>query len=314
MYVRSDLSDHQFPDGCAMTIGTYDGLHLGHLSVINELQAKARTRGLPTALVTFDAHPRGVLRPGHTPRLLSDLAQKLELIEAAGLDAAYVLPFDQSVADETAEAFIRRVVVDGLQARVVVVGTDFRFGRDRRGDVEMLGRSAADHGFELTGVELLADGHHPDRKVSSSAIRAAIGAGRVDRAAEMLGRPHEVRGEVVTGDQRGRTIGFPTANVNVPNVIALPGDAVYAGWYVRPSGERFKAAINLGRRPTFYEHADVSLLEAHLLDFSGELYGEIGRVQFITRLRTEVTFDGIDGLKAQLARDVADTRTVLERY
>ena len=294
-----------------MTIGAYDGVHLGHQAVIRATQAAAARFGARTALVTFDPHPAYVLRPESAPKLLTDLEQKLDLLEACGVDTVVVVPFDQEAAQETAEDFVARVVVSGLQARAVVVGADFHFGKARGGNVARLKELGGLHGFEVEGLQLLPKPDGSTDAVSSTAIRRALADGDVTGAARQLGRLHEIRGPVVTGDQRGRTIGFPTANVAVPKQMALPADAVYAAWYVRPDGTRHPAALNIGKRPTFYDNAEHSLIEAHLIDFAGDLYGEDARVQLVELLRREQRFDGIDALAAQLQRDVAHARDVL---
>jgi riboflavin kinase/FMN adenylyltransferase len=193
----------------------------------------------------------------------------------------------------------------------VVVGSDFHFGRGREGNVALLAREGQRHGFEAIGLDLVPVLDGSGSVVSSTAIRSAVAQGDVERAASMLGRFHELRGEVVTGDQRGRTIGFPTANVAISGEMALPGDGIYAGWYLRPDGSRHPAAINVGRRPTFYEHADEALVEAFLLDFEGDLYGERARVQFVSYLRPELKFDSVEALVEQMHRDVARSRQVL---
>jgi riboflavin kinase/FMN adenylyltransferase len=193
----------------------------------------------------------------------------------------------------------------------VVVGSDFHFGRGRSGNVRLLEAEGRRLGFDAIGLDLVPVRDGSGAIVSSTAIRSAVAAGAVERAAAMLGRWHELRGEVVTGDQRGRTIGFPTANVAVPGEMAMPGDGIYAGWYVRPDGTRHPAAINVGRRPTFYESATEALLEAYLLDFSGDLYGERARVQFVAHLRPELKFDSVDALVAQMRLDVEESRRVL---
>ncbi len=294
-----------------MTIGAYDGVHLGHQAVIRATQAAAARFGARTALVTFDPHPAYVLRPESAPKLLTDLEQKLDLLEACGVDTVVVVPFDQEAAQETAEDFVARIVVGGLQARAVVVGADFHFGKARGGNVGLLSELGGLHGFEVEGLQLLPKPDGTTDAVSSTAIRLALAEGDVTGAARQLGRLHEIRGPVVTGDQRGRTIGFPTANVAVPKQMALPADAVYAAWYVRPDGTRHPAALNIGKRPTFYDNAEHSLIEAHLIDFAGDLYGEDARVQLVELLRREQRFDGIDALAAQLQRDVAHARDVL---
>jgi len=299
------------PGGTVVTIGAYDGVHLGHQAVIVEVRRLAAELGCRSAVVTFDRHPATVVRPESAPKLLTDLDQKLELLAEHGVDITVVVPFDEARSKEEPEEFIREVLVDALAARAVVVGQDFHFGHQRRGNVGLLSEIGRREGFVVRGVPLLERPDGIEEPVSSTAIRRALAGGDVEPVAAMLGRPYEVRGIVVRGDQRGRTIGFPTANVEVPNSTALPADGVYAGTYVRPDGTEHPCAINLGRRPTFYEHADHSLLEAHLLDFSGELYGEPARVRFKHFLRSERKFSGIDELVAQLRHDVEHARTML---
>jgi riboflavin kinase/FMN adenylyltransferase len=294
----------------AVTIGAYDGVHIGHRQLIARVEESARSFGCASAVVTFDQHPATVVRPASAPRLLTDLDQKLELLGAAGVGLTVVVHFDKERAAETAEDFVRTVLVDGLQARSVVVGHDFHFGRDRRGNVELLARMGAEYGFDVTGVRLLTAG--PDAQpVSSTRIRQLLAGGEVEQAALLLDRPHQVRGTVVDGDKRGRELGFPTANVAVPQAIAMPGDGVYAGWYLDPAGIRRPAALSLGRRPTFYEDAELSLLEAHLIDFSGDLYGQEARVEFVSRIRGQVRFDSVDALVVQMGADVERARSEL---
>ena len=313
MKVFRDPARCEAGDGHAITVGVYDGVHIGHQAVIRSAQRRAGQLGLRSALVTFDPHPAYVLRPESAPLLLTDLDQKLDLLSDLGLDAVLVVPFDAQRALESAEEFVERVIVDALGARAVVVGGDFHFGRDRAGNVELLTKLGQHHGFDVEGVQLLPQPNGPSEAVSSTAIRRALAEGRVDTAARLLGRYHEIRGPVVEGDQRGRTIGFPTANVAFAPHMAVPADAVYAAWYVRPDGTRWPAAVNVGRRPTFYQNAEHSLLEAHLIGFDGDLYGERGRVQFVELLRSEQRFDGIEALAAQLQRDIARAAEVLAR-
>jgi riboflavin kinase/FMN adenylyltransferase len=298
-------------DGSAVTIGAYDGIHVGHRAVIERVRTLAATRSLTSAVVTFDRHPASVVRPESAPRLLTDSDQKLELLAATGVDATLLVHFDARRAAESPEDFVADVLVRRLRTRLVVVGEDFHFGHQRRGNVAMLRSLGAEHGFEVAPLELLPRADGIDEPVSSTAIRRALAGGEVDVAARMLGRPFEVRGIVVTGDQRGRTLGFPTANVEIPNQICLPADGVYAGWYERPDGSVHPCAVNLGRRPTFYAHADHSLLEAHLLDADVDLYGEAAKVRFVAFLRSERKFAGIDALVAQLRADIAATRRAL---
>ena len=300
--------------GSVVTIGAYDGVHLGHQAVIAAVRRRAEADGLESAVVTFDRHPASVVRPESAPRLLTDLPQKLELLAATGLDRCLVVSFDEARSKEPAEEFVREVLVDALGARVVIVGEDFHFGHQRRGNVDLLRAMGGELGFEVTGLALLDASGAPatdGTKASSTAIRHALVEGDLDAANGLLGRPHEVRGVVAHGDARGRELGFPTANVSVPGDILLPADGIYAGWYERPDGSVHQTAISLGRRPTFYEEAHASLLEAHLLDLTADLYDEPARVRFVARLRGEVRFDGVDELVAQIQRDCEDTRRAL---
>ena len=296
--------------GAVVTIGAYDGVHLGHRALIGRVLATAGELGAAAAVVTFDRHPAAVVRPASAPKLLTDLDQKLELLAATGLDRAVVLRFDEERSQESAEEFVEDVLVGCLRARAVVVGHDFHFGHRRRGNVPLLQEMGAELGFDVLGISLVADqpGEEP---VSSTRIRQLLVAGEVEAAARLLGRPHEVRGRVERGDARGRGLGFPTANVAVPTEILLPAEGIYAGWYERPGGQAHPAAISVGRRPTFYDEATAAVLEAHLLDFEGDLYEERAKVRFVRRLRDEERFDSVDGLTAQMARDVEAARMAL---
>jgi len=285
-------------------------VHTGHRYVIERVKRTASESGLLAGVVTFDRHPAAVVRPGSAPKLLTDLDQKLELLARTGVDFVLVVTFDEQRANESAEDFVREVLVGCLDAKVVVVGHDFHFGHARRGNVALLEEMGAALGFKVEGLDLLSDGLGKEA-VSSTRIRALLAEGSVGEAASLLGRPHQVRGTVVRGDQRGRLLGYPTANVAVGTDVALPADGVYAGWYQRPDGHRRPAAISVGRRPTFYEHEPRSLVEAHLLDFSGDLYGEQARVEFVAHLRSQARFASAAELVDQMDRDVATTRAVL---
>lgn len=312
MRVITDLSVSPWPgERTVITIGAYDGVHLGHQAVIAEVRRIAEATGARSAVLTFDRHPASVVRPESAPQLLTDLEQKLELLAATGIDATLVVKFDESQSLEEPMSFAQRVLVDCVAASVVVVGEDFHFGHGREGNVATLRELGAGRDFEVIPLSLLPRSDGPDEPISSTAIRRAMAGGQVELAATMLGHPFEARGIVVQGDQRGRLLGFPTANVEVPISICVPADGVYAGWYHRPDGNRHACAINLGRRPTFYEHADHSLLEAHLLDFEGDLYTETARVEFTHFLRSERKFDGIDALISQLKNDIDHARAVL---
>jgi riboflavin kinase/FMN adenylyltransferase len=301
--------------GAVVTIGVYDGVHIGHHAVLRLVRELADARGLSAVCITFDRHPAEVVRPESAPKLLTTPEQKLELLDATGfLDLAYVLHFDAARSQEPAEDFVREVLVRAAHARLVVVGADFHFGRGRGGDVAMLQGMGAELGFEVIGVGLEAAPAGTGQGgtiYSSTRIRELLAGGDVEGAAELLGRPHEVRGVVVEGDRRGRELGYPTANVMVPNRSCLPADGIYAGTFVGADGLARMTAISLGRRPTFYETADSSLLEAYVLDFDGDLYGQSVNVRFVSRLRGEEKFASVDDLVAQIARDVDATRVAL---
>ena len=310
--VVTDLSVSPWPgERAVITVGAYDGVHRGHQAVIAEVRRIADASGARSAVVTFDRHPASVVRPESAPKLLTDLDQKLELLAATGVDATVVVRLDEAQSREEPMSFAQRVLVDCLGTSVVVVGEDFHFGHGREGNVATLRELGAVRDFEVLPLSLVGRSDGPDEPISSTAIRRAMAGGQVELAATLLGHPFEARGVVVQGDQRGRLLGFPTANVEVPIAVCVPADGVYAGWYHRPDGSRHACAINLGRRPTFYEHAEHSLLEAHLLDFNGDLYTEAARVEFTNFLRSERKFDGIDALISQLKNDVDHARVVL---
>jgi riboflavin kinase/FMN adenylyltransferase len=244
--------------------------------------------------------------------LLTDLDQKLELLQQTGIDATLIVEFNRERSTEDPALFVKRVLVDTLRARVVVVGEDFHFGFNRGGNVAMLRELGKQFDFQVEPVKLIARPDGVEEPVSSTSIRRALAGGQVEIATNLLGRAYEMRGVVVNGDKRGQSIGFPTANVEVPNAMCLPADGVYAGRFRCDDGSVHACAINLGRRPTFFEHADHSLLEAHLLDFSGDLYGQKVSVTFEHFLRSERKFDGLEAIKTQLQLDVAAARLALQ--
>jgi riboflavin kinase/FMN adenylyltransferase len=299
----------------AVTIGAFDGVHLGHRAVLRLVHDLARARGLASTVLTFDRHPAEVVRIESAPRLLTTAEQKIELLAATGsVDEVVVLPFDDARSKETAEQFVEEFLVGRLRTRLVVVGADFHFGFGRRGDVPLLQRMGADLGFETIGLGLVAspDGREaaPGRApYSSTRVRNLVASGDVEGAAAILGRPHEVRGTVEHGDARGRELGFPTANVAVPERACLPADGVYAGTLVGPDGVERLAACSIGRRPTFYAENGLLLLEVFVLDFEGDLYGAPVRVRFHRRLRGQERYDRVEDLIAQMHRDVEAVRT-----
>ncbi len=294
-----------------LTIGAYDGVHLGHQTVIQSVRKRAEEENSLSVVVTFDRHPASVVRPESAPLLLTDIEQKLEFLEATGVDAVVIVPFNEHQATEEPVDFVKRVLVGQLGVKHIVVGEDFHFGKNRSGNVALLRAEGVKHDFTVGPLELIERSDGVEEPISSTAIRRALKGGDVATAAKMLGRHYEVRGPVVTGDQRGRTIGFATANVQVPGTICLPADGVYAGVYMRPDGKRYACAINLGRRPTFYEHSNSSLLEAHLIDQNINLYDEPAKVQFTHFLRSERKFDGPDALIAQVKLDIDHARELI---
>jgi riboflavin kinase/FMN adenylyltransferase len=310
-------ADHELPlpgeARRAVTIGAYDGVHLGHRAVLGALNEQARADRLESVVVTFDRHPAEIVRPDSAPRLLTDLDQKLELLESTGVDHVVVIHFDEARAAEPAVDFIDEVLGAGLRTKLVVVGEDFHFGHRRQGNVALLAERGRDLGFEVVGHHLVgADGAdaRDESQVSSTAIRRALVEGHLDSANKMLGRPHEIRGPVVAGDKRGREIGFPTANVAVPERMLMPADGIYAG-RLRSDGAWLPAAIYIGHRPTFYDDSEAVLLEVHVLDFDGDLYGAPVSLRFDHRVRDDQKFEGVDQLAAQLERDCVDARRLL---
>ena len=291
------------PDGgpSAVALGVFDGIHLGHRAILGTAVAQARRHGLASLACTFEPHPIDVLQPGRAPLPLTTLAERLELIAETGIDTTVVITFTPAVAAVEPEAFVRDVLVGTLRARHVVVGFNHRFGRGARGDARLLEALGAELGFHAHVVPPTTVDGVP---VSSSQIRAALQAGDLPRAAKLLGRPYAVPGEVVRGVGRGRTLGFPTANVNTGRPLPLPA-GVYA-CHAFLGSTRYRAVINVGVRPTFGETQ--LAVEAHLLDFSGDLYGSQIKLQFLRRLRDEMRFPDVEALRTQIAEDVEAAR------
>jgi riboflavin kinase/FMN adenylyltransferase len=286
----------------AVTVGFFDGVHRGHQAVFARTVAAAADQGLRPVAVTFDRHPREVLTPGHAPPLITTLERKAELIAGLGLALLLVLPFDEEFSRWSPETFVRRVLVEGLRARRVVVGSNFTFGHKAQGTLSTLADLGAGAGFAAEGVPLLpVDG----RAVSSSSIREAVATGELAWPREALGRRFVLDGRVTTGAGRGRGLGFPTANLDVPPRMLLPGRGVYAGRAFVPDGA-YTAAVNVGSNPTFGPGA--VHVEAFLLDFDGDLRGASIAVEFWDRLRDEERFSSSEALARQIAADVERTR------
>ncbi len=288
-----------------VTIGVFDGVHRGHQQIIGHAVGRARDAGLNSVVVTFDPHPAEVVRPGSHPAMLTAPRRKAELIEAIGVDALCVLPFTPAFSRLSAEEFVHDVLVEHLHAAAVVVGHNFRFGHRAAGDTALLATLGGRFGFTVEDSPLLAVG---DTTFSSTYVRACVDAGDVASAAVALGREHRVEGVVVRGDRRGRELGFPTANLETHPYAAIPADGIYAGWLVRGK-ERLPAAVSIGTNPTFSGRE--RRVEAFVLDFDGDLYGEHVGLDFAERLRSTVSFDTVEALVAQIDADVTETRRLL---
>jgi riboflavin kinase / FMN adenylyltransferase len=293
----------------AVTIGTLDGVHLGHQALVSLTIDKAREKGIVSVAVTWDRHPSETLRPAHAPLLLTSLERKLELLEECGLDGALVLPFDAELSSWPPERFVQAVLVEGVGARSVLVGSDWRFGHRAAGDVPLLIELGHSSGFEAEGVRLREVAGGP---VSSSRVRQAIANGDVGLAETLLGRPFDFDGTVIRGDARGRSLGIPTANLPLEEGMACPPRGVYAG-RARAGESWYPAAVNVGVNPTFGGDPATSVprIEAYLLDFEGDLYGQTLRVEFWARLRDETKFESSRALVEQIERDVETTKRVL---
>ena len=288
-----------------VALGNFDGVHLGHQAVIRRADEEGRRLGLRLVAAFFHPHPRAVLRSGDEPKLLTTPEVRTELLLGCGVEEVRVITFDLALSRKNPREFVREVLVGSLQARAVVVGENFRFGFKASGDVAELGRHMREAGGEAYAVPItraLGAG------ISSSAIRELVAKGEVHGAAELLGRPYMLRGEVIEGDRRGRALGFPTANVFPDERALVPGRGVYAGRALVGS-KSYGACTNVGTAPTFGRRE--SRVEAHLLEYDGDLYGQTVDVTFRERLRPEKRFSGVDELKEQIARDVGETRRIL---
>jgi riboflavin kinase/FMN adenylyltransferase len=282
------LPEAQPKPGRKVAIGTFDGVHLGHREVI---------RGSDTVL-TFDPHPQAVISPGNAPKLITTAGVKAALIEGLGVEELVTIPFDREFASKSAEEFVQEVLVDGLGAAQVSVGENFRFGKKATGDAEFLSSRSE---FDTRVVPLV---EVEGETVSSSHIRGLVAAGEVEKASHFLGGPFLFEGEVVEGDRRGRELGMPTANIVPDDALVSPGHGVYAAW-----AHGYPAAVSVGVRPTFDTGRGL-LVEAYLLDFDGDLYGQTLRIAFLERMRGEKRFESVDDLVAQMRVDVADARAI----
>lgn len=301
----SDSDELSFPSGTVVTIGSFDGVHLGHRYLIGKTCEFASKYGIESLVVTFDRHPATVVRPESAPLLLSGLDQKLELLEATGVDGTCVIEFDQKRASERAIDFVEVFLVGKLNVRHIVVGRDFHFGHGREGNVDLLNSLGRIHGFEVTGADLMPANEEGLEAISSTLIRRLVASGDMEHAAKQLGRWFELRGPVEHGDQRGgNELGYPTANVTIDNFMVTPPDGIYAGWVVFPDGKAYESAISLGTRPTYYPHGGERLLEAFIIGFEGDIYEVELRVVFGVKIRDQERFSNSMELQERISEDI----------
>jgi riboflavin kinase / FMN adenylyltransferase len=288
-----------------VALGNFDGVHLGHQEVLRRAVEEGRRRNMKVVAATFHPHPRAVLGAGDPPKLLTPLELRCEMLLGYGADEVWVIPFDLDLSRKTPEQFVKDVLIGEGHAGVVVVGENFRFGHRAGGRFSDLLRLMREAGGTAVGVEVRGGGM--EGGISSTRIRDLISGGDVTEAAGLLGRPYMLRGEVVVGDRRGRSIGFPTANVVPDSNAVIPARGVYAG-FVRIGSKEWAACTNVGVAPTFGRTE--SRVEAHLLDFEGDLYGRVVDVRFVARIREERRFSGVDELIGQIRRDVKEARII----
>jgi riboflavin kinase / FMN adenylyltransferase len=292
-----------------VTIGAFDGVHRGHQRIVERAAEAGRERRLPVVVITFDPHPDEVIRPGSHPPFLCSARRQAELLAGLGTDAVLVLPFTLEFSRLDPDEFVRTVLVERLHAALVVVGEDFRFGHKAAGDVQLLAKLGEKYEFTTEGMPLVADGV----TISSTSIRGMLERGDAAAAAKALGRPHRVEGVVVRGHQRGRALGFPTANLETPPHTATPADGIYAGWLASLDDEgrdlhRWPAAISIGANPTFGAGGERTV-EAYALDRTDlDLYGMHAAIDFAARLRGTLRFNSVDALVQQMRRDVDQAR------
>ncbi len=307
--IRDPLRSSDLPRGGVVTIGNFDGVHLGHRRILETVVEHSRDSGRPSVALTFEPHPLAVLRPDHAPRRIQTLRQKEEAIEAIGIRTLLVIPFTRDFSLMEPEEFVRGFLGERLGAAELVLGHHFAFGRGKRGDLSLLNRLGAECGFAASGVEEVLVGGEP---VSSTRIRDAISAGRMQDANAMLGREYLLDGIVSKGDRVGRKIGYPTINLAPENDL-VPGDGVYVTRIELSSfGRRFDCVTNIGRRPTVYEDF-ATTIETYVLDFSSDVYGEKVRLFFHERLREERTFPSMMALTEQIGHDIEATRAYFDR-
>ena len=288
--------------GCVATIGNFDGVHLGHQAVLGQLAEKADELNLPLTVVTFEPQPQEYFRPEQSPPRLTRFREKVQALRRYAVDRVLVLRFNKQFSQQSPDDFVQNLLVNGLGVKYLVIGDDFRFGKDRAGDFAMLQAAGKNHGFEVVNMHtFMLD----DERVSSTRVREALGAGDLNAAEKLLGRIYRMSGRVAHGDKKGRTIGFPTANIHLHR-INTPLRGVFAVELFGLEGEPLPGVANLGTRPTV--GGMKTLLEVHLFDFEGDIYGKHVHVDFLRKLRDEQRFDSFDELKAQIQRDAQQAR------
>ncbi len=288
--------------GCAATIGSFDGVHLGHKAVLEKLSDEGRARNLPVTLITFEPQPREYFSPGSTPPRLTRFREKLEALQSCSVDRVVCLRFSDALAALTADQFIQQLLIDGLGVKYLVVGDDFRFGKNRKGDKALLQQSAGLHGFQLGTLE---DFEMGGQRVSSTRVREALESGDLGTARTLLGRSYSMCGRVAHGDKRGRTIGFPTANIFLHRA-SVPVSGVFAVEMLGIDDAPIPGVANVGTRPTV--DGSRALLEVHLFDFARDIYGHHVQVRFVKKLREERKFDSFEHLKQQIQLDSGQAR------
>ena len=293
--------------GCVATIGNFDGVHCGHQAVFRNLRERAAAFGLPTTVVTFEPQPQEFFAPDAAPARLTRMREKLQALKDAGIDRVVLLEFGRKLASMSARQFVQQLLVDGLDVKFLYVGDDFRFGRGRVGDINLLRQVGEARGFEVANMNTFMDG---EARVSSTRIREALAQGNLDLAERNLGRPYQICGRVAHGDARGRTIGFPTANIDLHRKVS-PVHGVFAVMVHGLAEGSLPGVANIGNRPTVTGDSRY-LLEVHLFDFSRVIYGEHVGVEFRKWLRDERRFESFDALRQQIERDAAQARAFFD--
>ncbi len=292
--------------GCVATIGNFDGVHLGHQAVFRHLLEKSREFGVPATVITFEPQPQEFFSLDTAPARLTRMREKLHAFRNSGIERVLLLEFGRRLAEMSAQAFVQRLLVEGLAVRYLFVGDDFRFGKGRAGNIDLLRESGRRHGFEVENMTTFALG---EQRVSSTRIRQVLTQGDLDTAARLLGRPYRICGRVACGDQRGRTIGFPTANIDLHRKVS-PLRGVYAVQVYGLSDQPLPGVANIGTRPTVSGDTRY-LLEVHLFDFQDTIYGEHVEVEFRRKLRDEQRFDSFEQLRRQIVQDAREARDYL---